>query len=338
MQELPGVSIVIICLNEADYVEECLDALLAASDNHTPYEIVVVDGGSTDGTVACVRAWEQTALPVVPLRIVSCAPGYSGQRNAGVRAASHEWIAFLSADVRVPGGWMREVAKSLDSRADLLIGKMRLVEAPHGGRWMNAVTATIYPTLCDLAVERCSTAHVVVRRECLLAQPFTEELSACEDKDMAYRILAGARGSGALTIPIPARHLARESVPRFLRKLWRESRELAGIARRYGTSFPDCFGWRAHSRRSLQVAALALVLLLLQQQLAAGVVVIGALALGAFHWRGWSRRRGKEIPTLMLALLHAAAMLSIVAGYACALPRPRIRPPERLLLPEAGRS
>ena len=78
------VTLILTVLNEAESVGELLDSLLAQS--RPPDEIVVVDGGSTDGTV---RHLERYAAHR-PLRvIVEPGAGISRGRNAAIAAASH---------------------------------------------------------------------------------------------------------------------------------------------------------------------------------------------------------------------------------------------------------
>jgi len=60
-------------------------------------EVVVVDGGSVDGTVALAGAWGA--------RVVQAARGRGPQLAAGAMAASGDWFLFLHADTCLAGGW-----------------------------------------------------------------------------------------------------------------------------------------------------------------------------------------------------------------------------------------
>jgi len=235
------ISIVIICRDETAYIEPCLDSIAAAASG-VPCEIVIVDGGSRDDTIAHCRSWASRSP--VTLRVVESAPGYARQRNAGVRAARYPWIAFISADVRVPPSWLREIAAATDSDAGVMIGSFDLVPDGDRGAWMAPLARTIYPPVCGSDIERCSTVNLVARRELLLACPFDPAIDACEDKEFAVRALAGHR---AIRLWIRPSHLARESFAQWLRKLFREARAMSRLSRRRG-DFPDCFGWRAHAR------------------------------------------------------------------------------------------
>jgi len=90
------LTIVIPTLNEAAQIAECVRHVSWAG------EVIVVDGGSTDGTAD--RARDAGAR-------VLLAPGstIAGQRNLGIAQAAHEWIFALDADERVPPELAAEV-------------------------------------------------------------------------------------------------------------------------------------------------------------------------------------------------------------------------------------
>jgi len=96
----PLVSIVIPARNEANNIARCLDGALAQC--YTPYEVVVVDDGSTDATPHILREYA-TRFPH-KLTVVAGRPlprGWVGKCNAclhGAHRAQGEWLLFLDAD------------------------------------------------------------------------------------------------------------------------------------------------------------------------------------------------------------------------------------------------
>lgn len=86
------VSVVIPVLNEASWLPRLLDSIEAQTVGVA--EVIVVDAGSFDGTVAVARARGATVVEGGGL------PGFS--RNLGAERASSEWLLFLDADVRLP--------------------------------------------------------------------------------------------------------------------------------------------------------------------------------------------------------------------------------------------
>jgi glycosyltransferase involved in cell wall biosynthesis len=83
-----GISACIITLNEADRIEACLASLEFCD------EIIVVDSGSSDGTVELAAARGAVVLK-------RAFDGYRTQKEFAVRAARHDWVLCLDADERV---------------------------------------------------------------------------------------------------------------------------------------------------------------------------------------------------------------------------------------------
>ena len=84
-----GISVVIPVLDDRAGLARTLQAL--GDQRRCPDEVIVVDGGSRDGTAALARDWDDPRLRV---RVI-CEPGSSigAARNAGVRVAGHRWVA-----------------------------------------------------------------------------------------------------------------------------------------------------------------------------------------------------------------------------------------------------
>jgi glycosyltransferase involved in cell wall biosynthesis len=105
------LSVIIPCLNAADTIAVQLDAL--ASQNWSePWEVVVSDNGSSDGSIAIVKRYEGR---VPNLRIVdaSAQRGTTYAVNAGVQAAYSESVAICDADDEIAPGWVEAMGKAL---------------------------------------------------------------------------------------------------------------------------------------------------------------------------------------------------------------------------------
>ena len=88
------ISIIVPALNEAAGIREALAPLQPLRARG--HEVVVVDGGSTDGTPAL-------AAPLAD-RVLASGRGRAVQQNAGAAAASGDVLLFLHADTRLPDG------------------------------------------------------------------------------------------------------------------------------------------------------------------------------------------------------------------------------------------
>lgn len=98
----PFVSVIIPTWNGRDHLELCLPAL--AAQRYTPFEIIVVDNGSTDGTVAWLaEAWPHIRVVALPEN-----RGFTGGVNAGIDAATGEWLALLNNDTEAEPRWLSE--------------------------------------------------------------------------------------------------------------------------------------------------------------------------------------------------------------------------------------
>jgi succinoglycan biosynthesis protein ExoA len=87
------VSVIIPCRNEAEFIEDLLTAVLA--QELQPLETIVVDNGSTDASIAVIEAFA-TRHPEMTLRVISCRrPGAAAAMNAGIKAATGEFIVRI---------------------------------------------------------------------------------------------------------------------------------------------------------------------------------------------------------------------------------------------------
>ncbi|WP_228748025.1 glycosyltransferase [Bradyrhizobium sp. BR 10289] len=91
------VSIVIPAKNVAAYIGETIASALAQDE---VAEVIVVDDGSIDGTIAIVRAMTDPRLRLM----TNNSAGVSSARNLGARHASGHWLLFLDADDRLRPG------------------------------------------------------------------------------------------------------------------------------------------------------------------------------------------------------------------------------------------
>ncbi len=99
-----NVSVIVVCYNERDNIDQCIDSLIRQDYPPNLYEVILVDNGSEDGTQKIiqdyVRQHQHLRLIVNPNR------GIAGSRNLGLMAAAHEFVAFMDADCIAPANWL----------------------------------------------------------------------------------------------------------------------------------------------------------------------------------------------------------------------------------------
>jgi len=104
----PLVSVIVPVLQERAAIGRTLDHLQALRGR---FEVIVVDGGSTDGTLDAARAH------AVGARLVRSGRGRGHQMNAGARIARGEVLLFLHADTRLPMTAYRSLVRAVRAGA-----------------------------------------------------------------------------------------------------------------------------------------------------------------------------------------------------------------------------
>lgn len=97
------ISVIIPVLNEAKILENTLTQLQSELDGH---ELIVVDGGSTDNTIAIAEKYG---------KVISSERGRAKQLNAGANVATGDILIFLHADVWLEKGAFKAVESTLAS-------------------------------------------------------------------------------------------------------------------------------------------------------------------------------------------------------------------------------
>lgn len=113
--DAPFVSVVVVTYDSEGTVGETLSSLADQTYPSDRYELVVVDGGSSDGTEAVVAEYDASFHVVDGGTIGAC-------RNRGVDVATGEYVAFTDSDCAVPATWLAAHVDRLEERADDVVG------------------------------------------------------------------------------------------------------------------------------------------------------------------------------------------------------------------------
>ena len=183
--KVPKVSVVMTTLQSERFIHESMESIILQS--WSGFELVIVDGGSTDATVQKIIAFKD---PRIFFR--NC-EGFrrSAQLNVGIRMARGELIAIMdSDDIAFPHRLMRQV-EFLDShRMTSIVGSWALLISDDGhpiGKLIRPVTHESI-TVHMLAMNGISFGTSMFRREVFdMIGPFEETLTISEDIEWFLR-------------------------------------------------------------------------------------------------------------------------------------------------------
>lgn len=105
------ISIIIPTHNQLPFTRLCLRYIKEFTEE--PYEVIVVDNGSTDGTVPFLQGYPGLQLLTFPYN-----RGFAAAANAGMRAARGRYLVLLNNDIVVTPAWLKNLSLVLDCRPD----------------------------------------------------------------------------------------------------------------------------------------------------------------------------------------------------------------------------
>ncbi|MBX7136613.1 MAG: glycosyltransferase family 2 protein [Oligoflexia bacterium] len=187
----PSISVVCPIYNSAAYIESTLRSVL--TQTLTPLELIVSDDGSHDRSCEIVEAlFCSSKIQTTLLRNQHHGPGAA--RNAGIRAASGTWIAFLDSDDRWKPNKLEVVEQAIASQPDKNFFCHNETHIGLDGTQRTLDYALHFlpgATLPAQLYRRClfSTSAVVCRKDLLLAHGmFDENLMSSQDYELWLRL------------------------------------------------------------------------------------------------------------------------------------------------------
>ena len=260
---MPKVTVVIPVYNGDRYLRESIDSVFAQTFDD--YEIVCVDDGSTDDSAVLLQAYGQR------IRVVrQTNAGQSAARNAGVKVARGEYIAFLDQDdVWYPSKLESQVAV-LDAEPDVVLVHCDFDRIDEGGQMLqrgagtSERTSALGSTMGQLIGEALIFPSAMMIRKDVYERigGFHHALQGFEDFDLMARLKAQGRfvmveergmayrmhGKGFTRTGGIHVIRSRETFLRRMQELYREHRSKQAIVR---NMLADCYSdWGIHAVRS----------------------------------------------------------------------------------------
>ncbi|MFH1587671.1 MAG: glycosyltransferase family 2 protein [Candidatus Diapherotrites archaeon] len=161
------VSIIILNWNGMDFTRKCLESI-GRNTFYSPYEIIVVDNGSSDGSVEFLRQKRKEGK--IKLIENSSNMGFAGGNNQGIDASKGSYIFLLNNDTTVNGHWLASLVRVMDAYEKAGIVGCRLVypngKLQHAGAKIDdAGIARNLPEGGEREVEYVTGAALMIKRE-----------------------------------------------------------------------------------------------------------------------------------------------------------------------------
>ena len=181
------ISVVIPLYNKEQSIGQTLESILGQSCEN--FEIIVVDDGSTDGSVAKVESFRDSRIQLIR----QANGGPSKARNEGVKNAKGDWVLFIDADDgMLPGtiGFFLQKIKTFSDDADMFLGEAvinngdteHLAIAYKDGLVQNPFKTRVFGRLCQ-----CS-GSTVYRKKILEKYTYDERLYRYEDLQLLMHL------------------------------------------------------------------------------------------------------------------------------------------------------
>lgn len=182
-----GASFVVPVLNGRRWLRRTIAGVLAQQDGRS-FEVIVVDDGSTDGSLRLLAEWQAAGL-ITLLR--SSGRGAAAAINAGIREARHAFIAQVDQDVVLDRGWLSTLVAALDD-PEVAAAQGQYHTASDAGFWARSMGRDLehrYAAITRRHVDHVCTGNTVYRASALHQVGLLDEsLGYGYDNDLSYRL------------------------------------------------------------------------------------------------------------------------------------------------------
>jgi succinoglycan biosynthesis protein ExoA len=331
VEAVPFISVIVPVRNEADHIQRTLIQLLTQDYDSQRFEVIVVDGQSTDGTWSIVAALqkEYDNLQLLP----NPKRWSSAGRNAAVRVALGDILVVIDGHCEVEdSAYLTHLARAFERSGADCVGRPQPLDASGATHFQRAIALARSSRLGHHPqswiysdVERYvppQSVAVAYRREVFRRVGlFDENFDACEDVEFNHRI-ARAGMTCFFTPRVQVRYVPRDRVSGLFRQMVRYGRGRCRLLRKHSDTFSvfcllpalflcslaigPAFAWTSPRLLAAYWGELGLYML----------TVLGVSLILAFR-AAWNARRFRDFGRLLawLPLVFATVHLGAGAGF-----------------------
>lgn len=297
------ISMIVPVRNEAGSVAALLESI--STQTRRPDEVLIVDGGSTDGTPQLIHEWLAGRDLEGSTRILVTGGASPGEgRNLGAEQALYEWLAFTDAGIVLEPGWLQELAAGASSGCDVVYGSY---EPVCDRLFLQSAAIAYVPAKERWGGRTTFAASLLIRRALFRHTDGFPPWRAAEDLAFSERLRSRS----------PAERYAPKAIVH-----WQLAPDLGSTFRRFALySYHNLLAGRGRHWH-LGIAMLYLYLILI---LALAWILLGPLAAAAtmplFYLSravkaGWLKRRSLAFNTLSPIRVVSAALLLVFIDVA----------------------
>lgn len=247
--DVEPVSVVVPVRNGTRTLPLCLPALLAQDYPADRFEILCVDNGSTDESVALMQRFSPR------IQILHAARrGASAARNEGMRSARNRWLAFTDCDCVPDPDWLSALMRyARGSRRAELMGGPIVAHRPSTS--VERFSERLFDqrrAMCEFIPPYAVSANLLVHRDTMAAiGAFDESFLRGQDVELSYRAYFTRRATFGFVDDAVVAHVNPTTASALWRKALQHGEAASTVVAKYGELLGDspwkrCVDWRRY--------------------------------------------------------------------------------------------
>ena len=175
------LSVIIPVMDEAKTIEECLKSLKNQDLDRGEYEIILVDGNSTDDTIKIASPYADKIIP-------QKSRGIGGARSDGVEASRGDILVFTDADTIHESDWLKTISKNLNGKGyDMTTGPVLFYDGNFRSNLLQ-LWRKIYILLHLFGFYWLIGSNMAIKKEAYLKIDGHRNISILEDFDISMKM------------------------------------------------------------------------------------------------------------------------------------------------------